>query len=631
VTRGPLRRSRGRVERWIRFPRRVLRVIRLLFSVGARRRLVVAVLGSFMVMLLEMLGVAAMLPLLQILTDSPTDEGFLGWVSSRLGEPTKRELAMVMGSVVFGAFLLKGFVALAFNWWQNGFILQEQANTSVRLLQRYLSAPYWLHLQRNTASLLRAMNEAVTQTYGLVTHSIMAVTDVALMAGVITVLVVVTPGPAAVAILYFGVTAFAFQRWARQRSTRAGERLMGASLKSYQAALQALGGVKEIKVRRKANHFLATYRVAREEMIWPQRTAAFIGQLPRYMFEILFTFGVALMVFAVFLVSDSGEGISLLGLFVAAGVRLMPSMTRLLSSLNAIRYFRRGLSIVVADLTDLRAEESLQDQQVLALDIHSEIRVDGLSFQYHGTDATVLHGVSFDVPAGSSFAVVGGSGGGKSTLVDLILGLHEPTHGRICVDGTDIARQLPQWQRTIGMVPQDVYLLDDTLRANIAFGEGDHDVDPERIGEVVELAQLHDVVAELPEGLDTVIGERGVRLSGGQRQRIGIARALYLRPKLLVLDEATSALDNETEQRITETITRLHGRMTMIIVAHRLSTVRHCDRLLFLHQGAVEAVGTFDEVRARSPRFARLVELGSLFRGDAPLAGTLETASESPD
>ena len=213
---------RGKIDRAIHLPGRVLRIIRLLFSAGARRRLVLAVLGSLLVALLEMLGVAAMLPLMQILTDSPTDDGFLGWLSGQMGDPSKRELAAVMGSVVFGAFLLKGLVALAFQWWQTGFILQEQANTSVRLLERYLSAPYWLHLQRNTASLLTAMNEAVRQTYGTVSHSITMFTDLALMAGVITVLLAFAPGPAAVAILYFGVSAFSFQRWARHKKHQGG-------------------------------------------------------------------------------------------------------------------------------------------------------------------------------------------------------------------------------------------------------------------------------------------------------------------------------------------------------------------------------------------------------------------------
>jgi ABC-type multidrug transport system fused ATPase/permease subunit len=222
-------------------------------------------------------------------------------------------------------------------------------------------------------------------------------------------------------------------------------------------------------------------------------------------------------------------------------------------------------------------------------------------------------------------ALVGASGAGKSTIVDLVLGLHRPTGGRITVDGVDIAESIPTWQRTLGLVPQDVYLIDESLRSNVAFGEVADDIDEARIIEAVTRAQLDDLIASLPDGLDTFVGERGIRLSGGQRQRIGIARALYSRPQVLILDEATSALDNETERLITETIEALRGDMTIIVVAHRLSTVRNCDLVVFLSQGRVEVEGTFDEVRAGSAEFANLVALGTLDAGpmDQPVAEDL--------
>jgi ABC-type multidrug transport system fused ATPase/permease subunit len=208
--------------------------------------------------------------------------------------------------------------------------------------------------------------------------------------------------------------------------------------------------------------------------------------------------------------------------------------------------------------------------------------------------------------------LVGASGAGKSTIVDIMLGLYLPSSGRVTANGTDIRTILPKWQRSLGLVPQEVYLLDDDLRANIAFGEPDDLVDETRLAEAIAGAQLDELVASLPEGLETFVGERGVRLSGGQRQRIGIARALYTRPRLLILDEATSALDNETERRIAETIHALHGSVTIVIVAHRLSTVRNCDQVVLLKDGVVTAVGGFEELQVVSPDFARMVELGNL-------------------
>ena len=239
-----------------------------------------------------------------------------------------------------------------------------------------------------------------------------------------------------------------------------------------------------------------------------------------------------------------------------------------------------------------------------------DVTVRGLTFAYADQpDTLVLRGVDLDIRAGRTVAVVGSSGAGKSTFIDILLGLHRPLDGEVTAGGTSIFANLPAWQRALAVVPQDVMLLDETLRANIAF---DEEVDDERLSEAVARAQLNDLVRGLPEGLDTEVGERGVRLSGGQRQRIGIARALYRRPAMLVLDEATSALDNETERRLTDTIESLRGTMTMVIVAHRLSTVRHCDQLIFMSQGRVATVGTFDEVAAANAEFAHLVALGQL-------------------
>ncbi len=237
----------------------------------------------------------------------------------------------------------------------------------------------------------------------------------------------------------------------------------------------------------------------------------------------------------------------------------------------------------------------------------------------------MLDDIDLRIPAGSTVALVGSSGAGKTTLADVLMGLHPPTAGRVAVDGVDIRTDIVGWQRSIGMVPQDVYVLDATLRANVAFGEAPDAVNERRLSAALTRAQLDDLIAELPNGVDTIVGERGGRLSGGQRQRIGIARALYLEPSVLVLDEATSALDSETERRITDTIESLRGQMTVVVIAHRLSTVRNCDLLLYLEQGRIAASGTFESVIAESPAFARLVKLGSARRRSAGVRVTQPT------
>lgn len=600
-----------------------------IFSPGTKRRLRWAVVGSIGIAFADMAGLLALMPLMQMLTGASPETGMLGWLSTVLGNPSDGTLAVILASVVFGAFVTKGALTIVFRWWLIGFIKAQEAETATTLLRRYLAAPYWLHLQRNTADLVRTMNEAVSQTYSnVVVGLVSAVTEAATIIGVVLVLVVLMPVPAVFAVAYFGVTSYAFYRVVKPRVSAAGEIQMSASFETYQAAFHALGGVKEIKVRRNAAHFVTEYQTARQRFAAATRTASFLVELPRYILEIVFIVGVALMSAVAFASDSSTAALTALALFVAAGFRLLPSLVRLNASLNGVRVGRRGVELVLADLAEINGSDDEESVLGPPLVLSRRIHVDHVSFHYPGTDVAVLRGVTFDILAGQSVAIVGASGAGKSTLVDLLLGLHQPTQGRIVVDDTDIDDALPQWQRSIGVVPQDVYLLDDSLRANVAFGERREEINPERITEAIGLTQLDELVDALPEGLDTYVGERGVRLSGGQRQRIGIARALYLRPQLLVLDEATSALDNDTERRITSTVESLQGKMTIVVVAHRLSTVRNCDQLVFLKDGVVEAVGTFDEVRSASAAFASLVELGNLGVLDAGSNGS--TDLESP-
>ena len=314
--------------------------------------------------------------------------------------------------------------------------------------------------------------------------------------------------------------------------------------------------------------------------------------------------------------NTSDDVLALLALFVAAGFRLLPSLVKMMASYSSIRTGRKGFDLVVSDL--LAFPETLDtldaDFDPEPMPITRGLVVDEVSFSYPSSTFPVLDQVSFTVPRGESLGIVGSSGAGKSTLVDILLGLHLPSSGRLLVDDRDVVTNMPGWQAGIGLVPQDVYLMDDTLAANIAFGIDESEIDRELLDAVVVQSQLSPFVQSLPLGLGSIVGERGVRISGGQRQRIGIARSLYARPSLLILDEATSALDNETEQRISETIDSLHGTLTMIVVAHRLSTIRNCDRILFLDAGSVRDIGTFAELVERDPEFANLARLAKVER-----------------
>jgi ABC-type multidrug transport system fused ATPase/permease subunit len=287
-------------------------------------------------------------------------------------------------------------------------------------------------------------------------------------------------------------------------------------------------------------------------------------------------------------------------------------MTRISANLATMRVGQAGLSIM-SDAVDQLDDAPTYAEAPRGTQAYSgDVTLRQVVFQYPDGDRPVLDDVSLVIKQNQTTAFVGSSGAGKSTLLDLVLGLLQPTAGEIECGGRPIADDSAMWYRSLGVVPQDVFLTHDTILANIAFGVAASDIDRRRVTEVVEMAQLHDLIAELPDGMDTIVGERGVRLSGGQRQRLGLARALYRRPSILVLDEATSALDNLTEHEISETLAKLQGSMTILIVAHRLSTVRHADTLVYLKDGRIDAQGTFGDVRDLSDDFAHLVELGRL-------------------
>jgi ATP-binding cassette, subfamily B, bacterial PglK len=372
--------------------------------------------------------------------------------------------------------------------------------------------------------------------------------------------------------------------------------------------------VKEIKLRNVGDDFSDRFLEARRRSAHAGADGTVYSELPKYAFDVIFVVGVALLAGGLFATDQGGEPLVTLGLFVAAGSRLLPSVVRLLGAVALVRVAEAPLRLVLDELKDLETSEHTYASRARRSGPvpSGDIVVENLWYRYPGTDVDVLKGVDLLIPSGTSLAVVGSSGAGKSTLVDLVLGLHEPTSGRITAGGIDILDNLVGWQSTLAVVPQEVYLADASLRANIAFGDRPEDIDDARVMEAVRRSNLEGVVDELPDRLETWVGERGVRLSGGQRQRVGIARALYRQPRVLVLDEATSALDNKTERRITETIGLLSGDITVIVVAHRLSTVRHTDRLVFLDGGVVKAAGSFEEVQRSSVDFAELVQLADL-------------------
>lgn len=597
-----------RVSRVFGFPPGVGELI----SESTRKRLIGSVLGSFLLSALDMIGVLTMLPMMQFIAGSDVNSSALGYVNRTLGTPSRSVLVTALAGMIVGAFVVKDIIAIVFRRWQLHFMAEQEAQNSVQMLRGYLTGPYAWHLTRNTSDKIWTVGYAVGMGFsGGVTAALGLIAEVLTIGLIFISLLFVSPVPTIFAAVYFGLAGVVLQRVIRRRAQTAGERSQVASQVASRTSLQSLGAAKEIKLRRAHEQFVSQYAQGEYVGAHARASAVLLGEVPKYLLEIVFVTGIGLLAWAATALDTGQSALVVLGVFVAAGSRILPSTVRMIAAVSGIRFAKAPLGHLVQEHRAMEEAVSEESDLVVTDSVpRGDLTVRDLTFSYSDRpDDNVLRGVDLDVPAGHSVAIVGSSGAGKSTLVDILLGLHRPGDGQVHAGGISIFDNLPGWQGRLAVVPQDVYLLDDSLRRNITF---DMEIDEQKLATVVRRAQLYDLISALPDGLDTEVGERGARMSGGQRQRIGIARALYRSPEVLFLDEATSALDNDTERKLTDTIEDLKGSMTMIIVAHRLSTVRHCDELIFMSKGLVATTGTFDEVVRDNAEFAHLVHLGSM-------------------
>ena len=585
-----------------------------------RRRLAVLTIVSIGIAALEVLALAAIGPLIQLLSGGNLeDAGFLGQRALEIVGPdrSQRDQALILLAIVVGLLIARAVLAAIIRWWTIGFINESAARASINLFSEYLRAPLSFFANRNSATFARTVAISLNSIF---LSGLLGVTTILTEASMIVImsilLLVASPIGALCSIVYFGVVLYCFARYA-QRSTaalaREKDEIHGAWLTTMQ---QAIGGLREVRLRHVEAEYVETFAEARLGQMRLERRIMFGAEFGRYYLEASFMAGFGLLA-TVVLLTQGDSAAATLGLMMAAGFRLLPSAGRFLGAVSSVRQGKGSLATVAEEfaalgLTNLDQQATFSDTSELTpLErIPMAIRFDHVSFRYPGAQKDALCDLTGQVPAGSSLGIVGRSGSGKTTTTDLLCGLVEPTSGAILFDGTALPRDDKSWQRRIGYVAQDTFVTDGTLAQNIAFTTGT--VDDAALREAIDLAQLDDWITSLPEGVQTRTGERGALLSGGQRQRLGIARALYNRPSLLILDEATSALDVETESHITSAVTALGGQVTVVVVAHRLSTVRQCDAIVVLDEGRIVGWGPFEQLARENERFAEWVELAGM-------------------
>lgn len=552
--------------------------------------LVLMVIGMGM----EMLGIGLIIPAIVLMTKPDLAASYpkLKPLLNALGNPDQVRLVMSGILALVAIYLIKMLFLAFLAWRQTRFTMRLQIRLSQQLFSTYLRLPYTFHLQRNSAQLIRNTGSVVDQFTGsTIAPAMILITDGLVLLGITSLLVFFEPLGALIVTLATGVSAWAFNRITRSRILRWGEtRIVHDGLRIQQLQ-EGLGGVKDIKLLGREDDFLEQYRIYNTRSAIAGQLQQTLQQLPRLWLELLAVAGIAILVLTMLAQDRSMTRIvPVLGLFTAAAFRLMPSVSRVL---NAIQSMRFGLPVIDTLYEELKLagpEPEIQTSQSKE-PFYDKIRLADIGYTYPGASLPTLHNISLTIRKGESVGFIGSSGSGKSTLVDVILGLLTPTTGQITVDSKDVQQNIRAWQDQIGYVPQSIYLTDDTLRRNVAFGLAGDQIDDAAVNKAIGAAQLEEFVSSLPLGLETRVGERGVQLSGGQRQRVGIARALYHDPSVLVLDEATSALDTTTEQGVMQAVTTLHGTKTILIVAHRLSTLQNCDTIYKLEKGITKRKG----------------------------------------
>jgi ABC-type multidrug transport system fused ATPase/permease subunit len=551
----------------------------------AERRSAVVLLGMILIgTIMEMLGVGLAVPAIVLLTQRDYASHYQ--VLQALGAPAGPRLAIAGMLTLIGVYLVKAtFLALLARR-QQAFVFGIQVQLSLRLFAVYLGQPYTFHLQRNSAQLIRnIMNEVNLFAFFVTQEGMTLLSESLVLLGFAAVLLFVEPLGTLIVVSILATAAWGFHRLTRGRIDHSGEARQAHVGLVLQHLQQGLASAKDVKLLGREAEFLEQYRVHATESARAGQLVATLRQFPRFWLELLAVASLAILgIKMVLLDRPPATVLPTLVLFAAAGFRLMPSVNRIISSMQSLRY---GLPAV--DM--LRAEFRMTIPEPVArgpvAPFRTALELDRVSFAYPGASTRTLDELSLIISRGESVGIIGDSGAGKSTLVDILLGLLTPDAGEVRVDGENVQCALRPWQDQIGYVPQSIFLTDDTVIRNVAFGLPNEKIDQAAVWRAIRAAQLEEFVRSLPEGLSTLVGERGIRLSGGQRQRIGIARALYHDPAVLVLDEATSSLDIVTERGVMEAVRALQGAKTIVIASHRLSTMEDCDRLYRLEHGRI--------------------------------------------
>lgn len=568
----------------------MIKQLAYIFNRKEKMQIVFLFLAAIAGSLLECLGVGVFMPFVNVLMDTGAIQKtwYLNFFYEKLNFQSAESFLTVLTIAIIAVFVIKNLYLIAEKYAIYHFSYNTQMKISTRLLRAYMDEPYTFHLNKNISVLQRSMQEDSNLFASAVIHFMELIIEVTVCISLGISLFYISQSMTVIVVGLLILCMGSFILISKKFAKGFGRDCQRYKAKIYQWMNQALGGIKEVKVLNREEYFVDSYQTYYKKYAKGLRISRLLGAVPKYIVEMVSMSGllIAIIIKIKYGKTDIVTFIPQLSAFAVAAFRLMPSVGRINEHVTNILYAAPSIELVYHDLKDVEDSEEPKEERTgqnqnaaktADWRFEGELRIKNICYHYPNVEENVIDYADFSIQKGQTVALIGESGAGKTTMADIILGLLTPQYGKIKADGMDIFKNMDAWHRDIGYIPQTIYLSDDTIRNNVAFGVYEEKIDNEAVVEALKKAQLYEFVEGLSDGLETVVGDRGVRLSGGQRQRIGIARALYHNPEILVLDEATSALDNETEAAVMEAIDSLRGEKTMIIIAHRLTTIQNAD------------------------------------------------------
>lgn len=580
---------------------RIVKQLTYVLTPKQKKQSVIVFISMLAMSCLELLGVSALYPLLQLVVDvdAVKSKWYVNWIYILNPSIGNQAVVLLFCVLIICVYIFKNVFAIYFTYIQYRFATTYQKEASTMMLQKYMERPYEYFVNTNSSIITRGVYHDTAAVYSILTSIFQASSELltVFMLGIflMSMDLFMAICSLALAVLCFMIIVFVF----KGRIKKAGKTAREASAVQDQWLRQAIHGIKEVLVLDRKDLFLKNYEEAAEISAKCQLTQNTISSCPDRIIEGICVSGfVGIVCFRMMLGGDLTSFVPIIGAFAMGAFRILPSIAKLTNRVNTLVYYQMGLQSCYDNIKEANEYEKEAHQKAVDANKHlknnleaerhefkKDILIDGISWKYQNAEKKVISDLNMTILRGESVAFIGPSGAGKTTLADIVMGLLKPQSGEIKVDGINIDTIPHQWHRMVGYVPQVVYLIDDTIRANVAFGIAKDRISDDKIWDALVQAHLDEFVKNLPNGLDTIVGERGVKFSGGQRQRIALARALYENPDILVLDEATSALDNETEKAVMESIEALQGHKTLVIVAHRLTTIRNCDTIYEIRDG----------------------------------------------